>query len=126
MTVARKPREKSDVDLAAMRLAVEAGPAEIYVSNSATTTVGVRRDGLETHEEDQVLIQGMAAAVQEVRQGPGREGVQPAAGRSEGALVDSPCPGAPLWRRPAVDAFCLPASRFESSGEVLTVTAGRR
>ena len=57
MTVARKPREKSDVDLAAMGLAVEAGPAEIYVSNSATTTVGVRRNGLETHEEDQVLIQ---------------------------------------------------------------------
>ena len=79
MTVARKPREtavgKSDIDLAAMGLAVEAGPAEIYVSNSATTTVGVRRKGLETHEEDQVLIQGMAAAVQEVRQGHGREGV---------------------------------------------------
>ena len=93
MTVARKPREtavgKSDVGLAAMGLAVEAGPAEIYASNSATTTVGVRRKGLETHEEDQVLIQGVAAAGQEVRQEVGYEGVQPAAGRGEGGDVES-------------------------------------
>ena len=93
MTVARKPRKtavgKSDVDFVAMGLTVEAGPAEIYVSNSATTTVGARRKELETREEDQVLIQGVAAAVREVRQEAGQESVQPAAGRSEGALVDS-------------------------------------
>ena len=93
MTVARKPREtavgKSDVDLVAMGLAVEAGLAEIYLSNSATTNVGVRRKGLEIHEEDQVLIQGVATTVQEVRQEVGYEGVQPAAGGSEGGDVES-------------------------------------
>jgi hypothetical protein len=42
VTVARKPRKttvgKSNVDLAAMGLAAEAGPVEIYVSNTANTT----------------------------------------------------------------------------------------
>ena len=42
VTVARKPRKtavgKSNVDLAAMGLAAEAGPVEIYISNTANTS----------------------------------------------------------------------------------------
>ena len=42
VTIARKPRKtavgKSSVDLAAMGLAAEAGPVDIYISNTANTS----------------------------------------------------------------------------------------
>ena len=80
---------KRDVELPAIGLAVDAGPAEIYESKPATTIVGARREDLETCEEDEVLIQGVATAVREVSQQVGFEGAQPAAGMSGGGDIES-------------------------------------